>query len=64
MVTPVSVTFVTDRRCSQPELLIVTVPRGTQVPEAHALKDALGKVWPTREIRVFEAPNLEQARLA
>lgn len=64
MITPTAMTFSRDERERQPDLINVTVPRGTTPEQATALRDALSGIWPAREVRVFEAPNLTQARLA
>lgn len=64
MIIPVAMTFSRDERLHQPDLVSVTVPRGTTADQAIELRDALHVLWPARDIRVFEAPNLQQARLA
>jgi len=64
MVTPNSITFQQDNRHAQPLLVNVVVPRGTTPAQAVELRTALNGFWPERDVRVFEAPDLRQERLA
>lgn len=64
MVTPNSLSFSQDHREPNPALLNAVVPRGTTALEARELQEALTRLWPDREVRVFEAPDLRQARIA
>ena len=64
MITPHSITFQSDNREVRSLLVNVVVPRGTTHPQAVELRDALTAFWPDRQVRVFEAPDLRQERLA
>lgn len=64
MVTPTSLTFSKDHREPNPAVLTAVVPRGTTHDQAVELRDALAGLWPDRLVKVFEAPDLHQPRLA
>jgi hypothetical protein len=65
VITPTAMTFSRDERLStRHDLVNVTVPRGSSRADAAELRDALAKLWPARDVRIFEAPDLTQQRLA